>query len=133
MCSPSIHLDETWNPVKKYITERTGLEPFYDEFGEESLTHFVKHNEKVVAQQKSVGTHNLLGVPILLDDLAAIAVMRNPHGTIAHLAVMGQACLCKPHSVQSNVQSHPPSDPNAAKPPIDLASMSAKGIPIASR
>ena len=38
ICSPSIHLDATWRPVKKYITEKTGLEPFYDEFDEESLT-----------------------------------------------------------------------------------------------
>ena len=53
ICSSSIHLDATWILVKKYIKEKTGLEPFYDEFDEERLTEFVKHHEKVVAQQKT--------------------------------------------------------------------------------
>ena len=66
------------------------MEPFYAEFDDESLTDCVKHNEKVVAQQKSVGTHKLFGVLIILDDLAATAVLRNPRGIIAHLAVRGR-------------------------------------------
>lgn len=106
--SPSIHLDAIWSLVKKYITERTGLEPFYDGFDEESLTDFVKHHEKVVAQQKSVGTHQLFGVRNILGDLAAIAVMRNPRGIIAHLAVRGRhSCASLILSSQSYKAIHP--------------------------
>ena len=108
ICSPSSHLDASWRPAKKYITEKTGLEPFYDEFDEESLTYVVKHHDKVVAQQKSVGTHNLFGVRIILDVFAATAVMRNPCGIIAHLAVRGRhSCANMILSSQSYKAIHP--------------------------
>ena len=108
ICSPSIHLDATWIPVKTYIKEKTGLEPFYDEFDEESLTEFVKHHEKVVEQQKRAGSHKLFGVLIVLDDLAATSVMRNPRGIIAHLAVRGRhSCASLILSSQSYKAIHP--------------------------
>ena len=93
---------------KKYIKEKTGLEPFYDEFDEESLTEFVKHHERVVAQQKHAGSHKLFGVLIVLDDLAATSVMRNPRGIIAHLAVRGMhSCASRVLSSQSYKAIHP--------------------------
>ena len=62
----------------------------------------------MVAQQKSVGTHNLIGVLIILDDLAATAVMRNPRGIIAHLAVRGRhSCASMILSSQSYKAIHP--------------------------
>ena len=72
------------------------------------MTHVVKHHEKVVAQQKSVGTHTLFGVLIILDDLAATAVMRNPRGIIAHLAVRGRhSCASLIMPSQSYKAIHP--------------------------
>ena len=68
----------------------------------------MKNHEKVVAQQKSVGTHNLFGVLIILDDLATTAVMHNPRGIIAHLAVRGRhACASLFLSSQSYKAIHP--------------------------
>ena len=84
------------------------MEPFYDEFDEESLTVVAKHHEKVVAQQKSVGTHKLFGVLIILDGLAATAVMRNTRGSIAHLAVRGRhSCASMILSSQTYKAIHP--------------------------
>lgn len=86
----------------------TGLEPVYDEFGEEPLTEVVKHREKVAAQQKSVGRHKLFGVLISLDDLAATSVMRNTRGTIARLAIRGRhSCASLSLSSQSYKAMHP--------------------------
>jgi len=96
------------DPNQKYIKDKTGLEPFYDEFDEESLTEFVKHHEKVVEQQKRAGSHKLFGVLIVLDDLAATSVMRNPRGIIAHLAVRGRhSCASLILSSQSYKAIHP--------------------------
>ena len=81
--SPSIHLDQTWKEVKRYIREDMGVddkkEPcFFDTFDSEALAKIVDQQMKLAKHMKENGNGFVYNILILCDDLAGSPeAMRN--------------------------------------------------------
>ena len=62
--SPSINVDHTWQPVKKYISEKimkSDDEPefYYDTYDPESLEKIIDNQKKIVEYQKNKKTQKI--------------------------------------------------------------------------
>ena len=62
--SPSINVDHTWQPVKKYISEKimkSDEEPefYYDTYDPESLDKIIDNQKKIVEYQKNKKIQNM--------------------------------------------------------------------------
>ena len=72
--SPSINVDHTWNPVKKYIEQEMGVdpqkEPFaFSEYDPEALDKIIRRQFKIAEYQKKKG-QDVFQVGIIVDDMA---------------------------------------------------------------
>ena len=73
--SPSIHVDDTWNAVKKYIREvmnvDTNREPtYFEEYNPEALNKIIQTQHKVIDYQKKNKQKNLHPILIVINDFA---------------------------------------------------------------
>ena len=74
--SPSINVDHTWQPVKKYISEiidKKDDEPefYYDSYDPESLNTIIDTQRKIVEyQKKQQNSKKIFSVLIVVDDFA---------------------------------------------------------------
>ena len=72
--SPSIHVDHTWRPVKKYIEEEMGVDPqkepyAFAEYNPEALDDIIRRQFKIAEHQKKRG-RDVFSVGIIVDDMA---------------------------------------------------------------
>ena len=80
--SPSIDIDDTWLPVKKYIEEElTTTEDeqiYFDDFNGEAVQHILNTQKKVIDhQKKDPKTKKLFSVLIIFDDVADNEAIHN--------------------------------------------------------
>ena len=73
--SPSINVDHTWQPVKKYISEtinKTDEEPnfYYDSYDPENLEAIIDSQTKIVEYQKKHNHKKIFQILIIVDDFA---------------------------------------------------------------
>ena len=74
--SPSIHVDQTWMPVKEYLKKEINLsenepELYYDNYNPESLEQIIDTQKKVTEHLKSKkDTKKLFSILIIIDDHA---------------------------------------------------------------
>ena len=73
--SPSINVDHTWQPVKKYISEtihKTDEEPnfYYDTYDPENLEAIIDSQTKIVEYQKKHNHKKIFQILIIVDDFA---------------------------------------------------------------
>jgi len=75
--SPSIDVDSTWTPVKKYIeeemkVEHTEKEPlFFDHYSADALNHIIDTQHKVIEYlKKQKGNNKLYSILVVVDDFA---------------------------------------------------------------
>ena len=73
--SPSINVDHTWLPVKKYISEtinKTDEEPnfYYDSYDPENLEAIIDSQTKIVEYQKKHNHKKIFQILIIVDDFA---------------------------------------------------------------
>jgi len=73
--SPSVHLDQTWAPVKQHIEEDLGVnpkkEPFcFDEYDPEAMQAQIEQQAKVIEFMKEKGHKKLFQVLFIIDDFA---------------------------------------------------------------
>ena len=74
--SPSITVDHTWQPVKKYISDKimkSDDEPefYYDTYDPDSLDKIMDNQKKIVEyQKKQKDTKNIFQILIIVDDHA---------------------------------------------------------------
>ena len=75
--SPSIDVDSTWIPVKKYIqdemkVEHTDKEPlFFDQYSADSLNNIIDTQHKVIDYlKKQKGNNKLYSILVVVDDFA---------------------------------------------------------------
>ena len=74
--SPSIEVDQTWQPVKSFITKHMNVkhtkeEPIYfDHYDPEALTHILGTQHKITNFLKKRGDKKLFQILIIVDDFA---------------------------------------------------------------
>ena len=73
--SPSINVDHTWLPVKKYISEtinKTDEEPnfYYDNYDPENLEAIIDSQTEIVEYQKKHNHKKIFQILIIVDDFA---------------------------------------------------------------
>lgn len=74
--SPSISVDYTWQPVKKYIEEELKLfendneKFYYDKFDVEALTKIIDTQHKIIQYLKRNGKSSLFSILVIIDDFA---------------------------------------------------------------
>ena len=74
--SPSIEVDQTWQPVKSFITKHMNVkhtkeEPIYfDHYDPEALTHILETQHKSTNFLKKRGDKKLFQILIIVDDFA---------------------------------------------------------------
>ena len=69
--SHSIHIDDAWNPVKRYLKER-GFEPenyCHDKYDETKLAEILAEQKSVIAYQKKKNHETLFGLCLVFDDM----------------------------------------------------------------
>ncbi len=93
--SPTIHLDSTWGPVKKYIRQELKVpenEEFcWDEWDEGHARKLLDQHTQIVKNQKERGHKHIHGVLFLIDDFGDRAdVLHNPKNVITHLFLSGR-------------------------------------------
>ena len=57
--SPSVHVDDTWNSVKKHISENMNVDTekektYFEEYNPEALNQIIKTQHKVIDFQKKI-------------------------------------------------------------------------------
>ena len=57
--SPSVHVDDTWNSVKKHISENMNVDTekektYFEEYNAEALNQIIKTQHKVIDFQKKI-------------------------------------------------------------------------------
>jgi len=73
--SPTIHIDKSWEPVKKYITDTLKMNPdkehcFMDSYDQQKLDSIVETQEKVADYMKEQKFKSVYQILIVLDDVA---------------------------------------------------------------
>ena len=73
--SPSITIDTTWLPVKRYIEKEMGVDTekeqvYFDEYKPEDLHKIIDTQNKVVEYQKQKNNHTFFQILIVVDDFA---------------------------------------------------------------
>ena len=73
--SPSVNVDDTWTPVKKYITDVMKVDTekekmYYEEYDPISLKKIIETQHKVIDFQKKNKQKDLFSILIVVDDFA---------------------------------------------------------------
>lgn len=73
--SPSIDVDQTWNPVKKYISEHMKVDSskdqiYFDHYDAEALQNIIETQYKITNYLKKQNTTKLFQILIIVDDFA---------------------------------------------------------------
>ena len=73
--SPSIHLDDAWKPVIKFIEEDMGVnmereKVLYDTWDEGAIRGIIEQQRKITKKSKDLGLKRLYGVCIVVDDFS---------------------------------------------------------------
>jgi hypothetical protein len=73
--SPSINLDHSWYPVKKYIEREMKIDTkkektYFDEYEPEDLENIISTQRKVIEYMKNKKYKNLYNILIIIDDFA---------------------------------------------------------------
>ena len=73
--SPSVDIDMTWQPVKKYVHETLGVDPdkeqcFFSKWDPQSLQRILDTQASMIEMQKKRGYTNMYGICIVVDDFA---------------------------------------------------------------
>ena len=73
ICSPSVHVDDTWRAVKKYITDVMKVDTekekvYYEEYDPIALKHIIETQHKVIDFQKKNKQKELFSIFIVVDD-----------------------------------------------------------------
>ena len=73
--SPTIHIDKSWSPIKKYMTEQLKMNPekelcFMDTYDQKKLDEIVETQEKVANYMKDQNYKSVYQILIVLDDVA---------------------------------------------------------------
>jgi stress-induced morphogen len=74
--SPSINVDYTWQPVKRYMEEELKLfendkeKFYYDKFDVEALTKIIDTQHKIIQYLKRNGKSSLFSILVIIDDFA---------------------------------------------------------------
>jgi len=74
--SPSINVDHTWQPVKRYLEEELKLFEndkemfYYDKFDVEALTKIIDTQHKIIQYLKRNGKSSLFSILVIIDDFA---------------------------------------------------------------
>ena len=73
--SPSVHVDDTWRAVKKYITDVMKVDTekekvYYEEYDPIALKHIIETQHKVIDFQKKNKQKELFSILIVVDDFA---------------------------------------------------------------
>ena len=81
--SPSINIDDSWIPVKKYIEEDLGVNTereraYYDEWDEAALRDIIQRQRKITETSKKLEMKKLYQVLIICDDFADSPTSRRP-------------------------------------------------------
>ena len=74
--SPSVHVDDTWNSVRKHISENMNVDTekektYFEEYNPEALNQIIKTQHKVIDFQKNK-QKDLHSILIVIDDFADI-------------------------------------------------------------
>ena len=73
--SPSVHVDDTWTPVKKYITDVMKVDTekeklYYEDYDPIELKKIIETQHKVIDFQKKNKQKDLFSILIVVDDFA---------------------------------------------------------------
>lgn len=73
--SPSIHVDHTWEPVKKYIESSIGYENdedkfYYDHYEHKDLEKVINDQMKIITHMKNQNSKKLYSILIIIDDFS---------------------------------------------------------------
>jgi len=73
--SPSIDVDRSWDPVKKYSEEELGVDPqeekcFFSTWDTGALEEIVSTMQKITEKSKKIGMKRLYSILIVVDDFA---------------------------------------------------------------
>ena len=73
--SPSIHVDKTWEPVKKYIESTIGFESeddqfYYDYYKHSDLEKVINDQMKIATYMKNNNHKKLYSILVIVDDFA---------------------------------------------------------------
>ena len=73
--SPSVHVDDTWRAVKKYITDVMKVDTekekiYYEEYDPIALKHIIETQHKVTNFRKKNKQNELFSILIVVDDFA---------------------------------------------------------------
>ena len=93
--SPSIGIDDSWIPVKKYIEEDLGVntereQAYYDEWDEAALRGIIQRQRKITETSKKLEMKKLYQVLIICDDFADSPQLHKPHGALDTLFIRGR-------------------------------------------
>ena len=93
--SPSINIDDSWVPVKKYIEEDLGVntereQAYYDEWDEAALRGIIQRQRKITETSKKLEMKKLYQVLSILDDYADSPQLHKAHGALDTLFIRGR-------------------------------------------
>lgn len=93
--SPTVFLDQTWQPVMEYCEKHLDLqgeECFFETFQADKMNEILHVQKRITQEMKKAGKRKLFGVLVLVDDFADdVKVTRGPRGdTLKTLYVKGR-------------------------------------------
>ena len=74
--SPSINVDNSWEPVKSYIENKMNAietdddEFYFDHYDKEALESIITTQNKIILEQKTKNKKKLFQILIVIDDMA---------------------------------------------------------------
>ena len=93
--SPSVNIDDSWIPVKKYIEEDLGVsaereQAYWNEWDEAALRGIIQRQRKITETSKKLEMKKLYQVLIICDDFADSPQLHKPHGALDTLFIRGR-------------------------------------------
>ena len=93
--SPSINIDDSWIPVKKYIEEDLGVntereQAYWDAWDEAALRRIIQQQRKITETSKKLEMKKLYQVLIICDDMADMPQLHKANGALDTLFIRGR-------------------------------------------
>ena len=93
--SPSVNIDDSWIPVKKYIEGDLGVntereQTYWDEWDEAALRRIIQQQRKITEASKKLEMKKLYQVLVVIDDFADTPQLHKPHGALDTLFIRGR-------------------------------------------